>query len=225
MIGRACVAALLVAGFASSQTEAGLDVVFLLDVSRSMIQPQRTVTSGARLATYELSPGDRVAVMRFSSGIKTYLHLSSDTKEIVRAFHKASGTVIELEGKLHVHDALFAAVEEFPEAADPGRRRAIVLVTNDSDRGSARGAQEVIAEAVRRQAAVSAVLVTLPYPIRRRPVGLPIPLPTEAPYPDVEAAASQLQPIAASTGGDVRIRSLSGYLLRQLISHAKGSAP
>lgn len=81
MIPRTCVLLPWLVSLAPAYTGA-LDIIFLLDISPDMIEPERRIAAGARLATYELSSDDRVALITFSSRAKTILPFTSDPRQV-----------------------------------------------------------------------------------------------------------------------------------------------
>jgi hypothetical protein len=195
----------------------GADVALVLDVSQNMVGPGTFLAQGARLATYELGPDDRVAVLSFSSSEKLLLPFTSDVGKIDDAFRKATGTIILRNRNRRLYDAIAAAVQEFPMAHPPDARRAIAVITNDIDLGSKHSVDDIIRDANARDLAVWVFLIANPYPDEAHVQnGHP-----RIPYPDVQFAAKQLHPIAERTGGKVSIHNMNGYLLREAIAACK----
>ncbi len=217
MLLRICTSLLCFATLAAGKSKP-LDILFLLDVSQNMSGPTDFVIAGARLATFELGQSDRVAVVTFSSGPKTRVGFTGDGQKIEKAFGNANRTVVRLSGKVRLYDALCAAIDQFPAMPDPNRKRVIAVITNDVDRGSTRGPTDVIREAKTRGVAIWGFLIASPYARRfQQKNGHP-----GVPYPDVHAAAQQLEPVAGATGGKVSIRDPNGYVLREAIAACKG---
>jgi uncharacterized protein (DUF58 family) len=205
---------------AAGQTQ-GFEMIFVLDVSPSMIGPERFVAEGARLATYELGSGDRVSVVTFSSGIKVSSEFSNNTREIERTFKSAVRSSVSRPGKRRLYDAVFTALEQFPVAARATTSRVIAVITNDVDSSSAHEPSDLIREARSKGVQVWVFLIGNPYttPVVQQNNGL-----QAIPYPDVRFAANQLRPIAAATGGDAFIWDMNGYVLRKAIAACKGGS-
>lgn len=218
MASRISFLALLIAGYAFGQPGRPLDIVFLVDVSQNMADPSAFAVAGARLATFELGPNDRVAVMSFSSGTKAQTGFTSDAGEIEKAFGKCARTIIRRPGKLCLYDALAVAIEQFPAEPDRSRKRVIAVISNDVDRGSKRGSAEVVREAQAKGVALWGFLMASPFPEPfQRKDGY-----SGVPYPNVHFAAAQFEPIATATGGKAVIRDTNGYVLRYAITACKG---
>lgn len=193
---------------------AAVDTVFVLDLGRSMTHVEKYLVPGARLAAFEFSPEDRLAVLGFSSDFKTFLPFGQHPQELETAFRDASARPAGRPGTSRLFDALLGAIALFPAAKDTTKDTArcpiVFAITNDEDRGSAHGESEVIRAAVAKGVVISFVLVRNPLPMIR------------APYPDVDAAAGRLREVAVPTGGDVTVRDFSNYILRQLAASAHG---
>ncbi len=215
---RTCVLLPFLACLAFGNSDPPLDILFMLDVSQNMADPAAFVTAGARLATFELSPNDRVAVMSFSSGAKLQAGFTSDAGEIGKALTRSTRTIVRRSGKRCLYDALTLALEQFPAKLDPSRRRVVAVITNDVDQGSTRAPADIIRDAGAKGVAVWGFLMASPYPDRfQQKNGYP-----GTRYPDVQFAAKQLQPLAKETGGKVVIRDTNGYVLRYAIAACKG---
>jgi hypothetical protein len=216
-VSHLCACLCFLAG-ASAQSD-GADIVVLLDVGQNMTAPASFVARGARLAAYELGPTDRIAVMSFSSSTKVQLGLTSNTEKMDEALRKATRTTFRVTAKHPLYDAIREAIDQFPQPPSPKRRSTIVVITNDVDGGSVHTPDELIREAKARGVAIWVFLVANPYPQPGRVQnGYP-----RIPYPDVQFAADQFRPIAEKTGGNVVIRDMNGYVLRQAIAACKGN--
>jgi len=218
MVLRTCFGLLFVAGLAVADSDHPLDILFLIDVSENMSRPADFVIAGARLATFEFRPGDRVAVVSYSSKAKTQTGFTGEAQEIEKAFGKSNGALVRLSRKAHLYDALFSSIEQFPSTPDLNRKRVIAVITNDVDHASACEPADIIREARARGVAVWVFLIASPYASRiQQKNGHP-----GVPYPDVDFAAQQLEPIAKGTGGKVSIKRPDGYVLRQAIADCRG---
>jgi VWFA-related protein len=114
-----------------------LDVVFLI-YGRSGAGPAKDINAfrhGLRAAAAALHSGDRAAILRTDSASKVDLAM---TEDLAKAQHTIiwGGEGRYRTGYDHVYDAVMAASTLFPRPRDPARRRAIVAVTDDVERGS-----------------------------------------------------------------------------------------
>ncbi len=191
-------------------------MVFLLDVSDSMIEIQREVAAGARLAMYDLRPEDRVALMTFSSRVKVNLSFTANTNQIADAFFKATRLVIEDRRGVRLYDAILTALAQFPYEEVAAHKRVVIVITNDVDAASMHSATEVVREANAKKTTVSVILAANPNPSRIDDSVNP--LVRTHPYPNVNFAGEQLRPMVIGTGGQISIRRVTGYLLRELTS-------
>jgi len=187
------------------------DLAFVLDTNPTLIEMQRTIAAGARLATTELAAADTVAVISVASGTKVHLPPSTSPEAISRAFHRASSWRLTVVGHRRLYDGLASALTQFPNTLDERRRRAIVLVTNETDRGSTTTATDLIREARRKEVAVWVIVVAQPS----------IPRALEPTLADPHTAEVFFRNLALATGGGVLRRDGSGYLLRQCIADLK----
>jgi VWFA-related protein len=110
------------------QEEVPLDLALLLDVSHSMSASLRLLASTANEAMRAMRRGDRVAVYTFAGDVRLELPLT-DYFEQVEACLEAIAL-----GKSRPATALFKPVFEAAEylqaASEPGRRRAILMVSD-----------------------------------------------------------------------------------------------
>jgi uncharacterized protein (DUF58 family) len=202
-------------------TASNLDIVFVLDVSPTMIEPERAVAAGARLASFELSAADRIGLMTFLSRTSTILPPGSPSGDLAIAFQRATQSVVERRGLPKLLDTLVEAISGFAVAADD-RRRVIAAITNQTDRASKHTAQEVIQQARLKNIEIYLVLMAKPSGPKIDSPYPPVPRVT-VPYPDVDGAAVQLRPIAEKTGGKLSLRDPNGYVLRKVLSELKGT--
>ncbi len=198
-----------------------LDVVFLLDISPTMIEPERAVAAGARLASFELGAADRIGLMTFVSRTTTILPPGSPAGDLPKAFQRATRSIIERRGPPELLDALVEAISALMAARDD-RKRIIVAITNQADRASKHTVQEVIQQARLKNIEIHLVLIAKPSGAKIDSPYPPVPRVT-VPYPDVDAAAVQLRPIAEGTGGKLSVHDLNGYVLRKVLAELKGA--
>jgi len=194
------------------------DLVLVLDTSPSMADPDRFIAAGAHLAALELSVGDRVAVITTGSRVKWHSGLTSDRAVIERTFRNVVHTAIVSTGKRLLYDAAWSAVEGLPITVD-GRRRSIILITNDADRGSTHSPEELARASRTKDVTIRAFLIRDPYPANHSPYSGP---PRRPPYPDIEFAANELRAATDPTGGAVSFLNMDGYILTKAIVACKG---
>ena len=205
--------------WASAQT-ARFDIVLVLDTGQNMIEADRFITEGARLAVHELGSSGRAAVITFASGIKLNLGFSDNSREISQAVGRAIRTSVARPGKQRLYDAIFMAIQQFPATPELGTKRVVAVLTNDVDRGSTHGPSELMQEAKSKGVAIRVFLVGNPYPNQlRQGNGYPT-----IPYPDVNFAQKELRPLALATGGEALVKELDGYVLRQVIMACRRNA-
>jgi VWFA-related protein len=131
--------------------EQPLDVILLFDASHSMRPVVARVAEAAHMATGELRPGDRVAIMVFPPGTA---ELIQDFTENLGATEQAiSGKVLQRKNRCcsPIQSAVGAAARQFlkqhaRDRQQPNRRRAIVVITDDQgtsvDRSALRDLEE-----------------------------------------------------------------------------------
>jgi len=208
---------LLLSALSLSARNSPVDLLFLLDASKGMYDVMPAITTGSRLAALELQPGDRTALMTYSSSTKLRLPWTADMQEIDVAWQQATRRWYRFSDERHLHDALLSAIAFFPNNAEPERRRIIVAITNDVDDGSKRDAESWLRQAKANHIEVWVVLLDNPIsPLDPVPGRIRMPA-----YPDQEQVAAQLLPFVKETGGQVKIRPANGYTLRQTVALCK----
>ena len=118
-----------------SQEAQPLDLLLLFDNSGSMLPAMRRLAASAHTALSELRKGDRVAVANFNSEA----WLMSDFNDDLDAVEKTVARVVDLRfgGGTHILSAIDMAGEYFHKHADPQRRHAILILTDDDGQSSA----------------------------------------------------------------------------------------
>lgn len=119
----------------SSQDEQALDLLLLFDNSGSMLPAMRRLAASAHTALSELRKGDRVAVANFNAEA----WLIGDFNDDLEAVEKTVARVVDLRfgGGTHILAAIDSAGEYFHKHADPQRRHAILVLTDDDGQYSA----------------------------------------------------------------------------------------
>jgi VWFA-related protein len=148
-----------------------LDVAFLL-YGHSGWGPPKDINAfhqGLVAAVGALHPGDRAAIIRTDSGSKVDLAMTGDLTQARHVIIRG-GKVRYRTGRDHLYDAVVAATTLFPRLRDPRRRRAIVAVTDDIERGSKAKIDSVITEVLEADATLNEAVVVLG--VRGRRVGV-----------------------------------------------------
>ena len=118
-----------------SQDEQPLDILLLFDNSGSMLPAMRRLAASAHTALSELRKGDRVAVANFNADAWLLGDFSDDFDQV----EKTVARVVDLRfgGGTHILAAIDKASEYFHSHADPERRHAILIFTDDDGQYSA----------------------------------------------------------------------------------------
>jgi hypothetical protein len=182
-----------------------MDLVLVLDTGPQTIEIARAVAQGARLACMEFDPGDRLAFVTFASSVKVRFPFTATDGELGRRVERPVDAA-SWSRALKLYDAMQAAVDLFPTAPDPSRARAVLVVTNSFDNGSRSDLAAVERAAKEKNVAIFAVSAVVPWArvYQERRLG-----------PSPELVAEHLRPAAEATGGEARVRELSGYILRE----------
>jgi VWFA-related protein len=119
----------------ASQEDQALDLLLLFDNSGSMLPAMRRLAASAHTALSELRKGDRVAVANFNADSWLIGEFSDD----LDAVEKTVARVVDLRfgGGTHILAAIDSAGEYFHKHADPQRRHAILILTDDDGQYSA----------------------------------------------------------------------------------------
>lgn len=119
----------------ASQEDQPLDILLLFDNSGSMQPAIRRLAASAHTALTELRKGDRVAVAYFNSDAWLISDFNDDLAEV----EKTVGRVVDLRfgGFTHILAAIDRASEHFIKHADPERRHAILIFTDNMGQSSA----------------------------------------------------------------------------------------
>jgi VWFA-related protein len=118
-----------------SQEDQPLDILLLFDNSGSMLPAMRRLAASAHTALSELRKGDRVAVANFNADA----WLMSDFNDDLDMVEHTVQRVVDLRfgGGTHILNAIDMAGEYFHKHADPERRHAILILTDDDGQPSA----------------------------------------------------------------------------------------
>lgn len=111
-----------------TKTESPFDLVLLLDLSGSTSEKTKLIRSSARRFIEAARPVDRIAIVTFAYENKIVSGFSSNKQQLLRSTDK-----IKDYGGSRVWDALRFTLDDLLKAKEPGRRRAIVLMTDGVD--------------------------------------------------------------------------------------------
>jgi hypothetical protein len=139
-------------GFTNSRSEP--DFVFLF-YGKTGWGPAKDINAyyrGVAAAYSELRPGDRAALLRSDSAAQVDVPMTADTGELTK--HRSRRP----QGYDHLYDAVKAATALFPRPRDPARRRVIVAVTDDIERGSKTGLDPLITDLLEADATLDEVV-------------------------------------------------------------------
>ncbi len=126
---------------------------------------------GLNAAPGELRAGDRGAVLRSDSDGKIELAMTDDKERVRTALLHPRYPA----GHDHLYDAVGVATRLFPRPRDPARRRAIVAITDDIERGSKIKIDPLITELLEADATLNEVII-VPSPPYSRQVGVSGPM-------------------------------------------------
>ena len=117
-----------------SQEDQAMDVLLLFDSSGSMAPAIRRVAASAHTALMELHQGDRVAVANFNTDGWLIGGFDKDLSEV----ETTVGRVVDLRygGGTHILSSVYDAATYFVKSADPHRRHAILIFTDDDGQPS-----------------------------------------------------------------------------------------
>ncbi len=111
-----------------------IDFVFLF-YGKTGLGPAKDIQAhyrGVAAAFSELRPGDRAALLHTDSAAQVEVPMTADIEMLTKRRRRARYR----QGYDHLYDAVKAATTLFPRPRDPARRRVIVAVTDDVERGS-----------------------------------------------------------------------------------------
>lgn len=111
-----------------SSTEQPFDLVLLLDFSGSTIEKRDLIKKAAQRFVELVRTGDRVAVVAFATHPKVVSELSGDKRALLQKIEN-----IELDGASSVWDSLKFVYQNILKEKTPGRRSAIVFMTDAED--------------------------------------------------------------------------------------------
>ena len=110
-------------------SEAPFDLLLLLDLSGSTARVTETIRAAARRFVAVTRPQDRVGVIAFSAQTVVISPLTSDRARLNDSLDRLSPP----GGDTRLHDSLGFALDFLERAADPARRRALIVMSDGLD--------------------------------------------------------------------------------------------
>jgi VWFA-related protein len=182
-----------------SQEDQALDLLLLFDNSGSMLPAMRRLAASAHTALSELRPGDRVAVANFNADSWLIGEFTDDLAAVERTVAR----VVDLRygGGTHILAAIDSAGEYFHKHADPQRRHAILILTDDDGQYSANE------KSVVKHMWADDILVC----------GLIIPTPMSQRGTASREGEENMLAVAAQTGGETVDADDPGHAFREML--------
>ncbi|MCA1618195.1 MAG: VWA domain-containing protein [Acidobacteria bacterium] len=109
--------------------EAPFDLLLLLDLSGSTARVTDTIRTAARRFVDATRPQDRVGVIAFAGEVSVVSPLVSDRARLRAALERLAAP----KGDTRLHDSLAYALDFLERAADPARRRALIVMSDGLD--------------------------------------------------------------------------------------------
>lgn len=131
-------------------TQAPFDLILLIDLSGSTEKKRDLVRLSTQHFIEAARPADRLAIVTFSDVTKVIAPLSNDRSMLLQSIKNIKGT-----GSSKVWDALKLTLDHVAEPRSPGRRSAVVFMTDGADnhlvafRGGSKTSFADLLEAVR----------------------------------------------------------------------------
>jgi VWFA-related protein len=170
------------------------DLILLFDISLSMRGVVQRIAGGAGQAFQQLRSGDRVCVMTFNSRSAVLFPFSDDLSAAQRAV-KETLVKERFGGGTKIQNAVVDAGEQMKFQNRVGRRRAILIVTDDVGIRTRRE-ESVVSELWAADASLNGVIVRdAKFTVQRRV--------TQVLSPETLLLQAGMQGIAEKTGGDV----------------------
>src|SRR5215207_5054674 len=109
--------------------EAPFDLLLVLDLSGSTVRVTDTIRAAARRFVAVTRPQDRVGVIAFSGSAAVVSPLTSDRARLNASLDRMAPP----GGDTRLHDSLGYALDFLGRAADPARRRALIVMSDGLD--------------------------------------------------------------------------------------------
>jgi VWFA-related protein len=184
-----------------SQDEQPLDILLLFDNSGSMEPAIRRLAASAHTALSELRQGDRVAVANFNAEAWLIGGFNDNLAEV----EATVGRVVDLHfgGGTHILAAVDQAAKYFAQKADPQRRHAILIFTDDDGQPSA-SEKSVVNHMWEHDVLLCGLII--PTPMSQRPGGA-----------SLGRGNEDMLGVAAKTGGETVDADDPGHTFREML--------
>jgi VWFA-related protein len=184
-----------------SQDEQALDILLLFDNSGSMEPAIRRLAASAHTALSELRQGDRVAVANFNAEAWLIGEFNDNLEEV----EATVGRVVDLHfgGGTHILSAVDQAARYFAQHADPQRRHAILIFTDDDGQPSA-SEKSVVNHMWADDILLCGLII--PTPMSQRPGGA-----------SFGRGSEDMLGVAAKTGGETVDADDPGHTFREMM--------
>jgi uncharacterized protein (DUF58 family) len=178
-----------------------MDILLLFDSSGSMAPAIRRIAASAHTALMELHEGDRVAVANFN----TDGWLIGGFDKDLSAVENTVGRVVDLRygGGTHILSSVYDAATYFVKSADPHRRHAILIFTDDDGQPSM-GERRVVNHLWESDIMLCGLIIETPDSERHRLAGSPM-------------GAEAMLGVAAKTGGETVNADDPGHAFREML--------
>lgn len=114
-----------------SQDKLPLSIVLLLDVSASVQPIINQVRDEGMLALRQLRPDDEVAVMAFGKWATVKQDFTKDRQLVMKRIQEIEWMGNWIREATHIDEAVYQAATYFGKAANPDRRRVIIIITDN----------------------------------------------------------------------------------------------
>lgn len=185
-----------------TQNEEPLDVILLFDISGSMKQTVERVAASARKSLGQLRSGDRVSVMTFASRPRLLSGLTEDLEAVQQTIDR---DILEepFEGATRIWDAGYESGRVHFRQGRSGRRRAVVMITDNIGQKGRRDEDEALEALWEADAIFCAVVVANPEFARK------------------EKRAVHIDKVVRETGGDLIESEDAGEAFQRMIQRIR----
>jgi VWFA-related protein len=136
-----------------------LDLILMIDASDSMKSVAEDLAQASKDLLATFGPEDRVAITEFAGAPNVLQGLTRDREKAAEAIARASANVGILPGATATFDAVVAAMDLYEGQTPLGRRRAVLVVTDDIDNSSHAGLHDVIAKLLEKDVVMNTVVI------------------------------------------------------------------
>ncbi|MBI4892480.1 MAG: VWA domain-containing protein [Acidobacteria bacterium] len=185
-----------------TQNEEPLDVILVFDISGSMKKTVENVAATARKSLGQLRQGDRVSVMTFASRPRLLCGFTEDLQAVQTTIER---DILDepFEGATRIWDASYESGRVHFRQGRSGRRRAVVMITDNLGQKGKRDDDEALEALWEADAVLCAVVIGNPEFERR------------------ERHAIHVDKIVRETGGDLIYSEDPGEAFQKMIQRIR----